>query len=263
MYSCPTCIYQSEKLISLSVHWRKVHSRTARELYILLFCEGGVEPTCGCGCGSHLKFISVNEGFTEFCRGHISRIKNNWGHNLVARARSGKTRSRLHKEGKLICWNKGKTKDTDERVRKGGISQSHNMTDEKRRIRSERMRKNRLDGTIPTNRGPSHPGWQGGTSSISAIAHSRLTSWVYPKLNAAGFKCVQCGSKDRLQVHHDKIKFAEIVHLIVPILDREYSFEEKCKFADEVVQYHLDNEVSGIVLCFECHQKLHPSLNFR
>ena len=32
--------------------------------------------------------------------------------------------------------------------------------------------------------------------------------------------------------------------------------------ADAVVDYHINNHVSGITLCGRCHEEKHPSLNF-
>jgi hypothetical protein len=32
--------------------------------------------------------------------------------------------------------------------------------------------------------------------------------------------------------------------------------------ASKIVDYHVNEEVSGITLCKGCHNKLHPSLNF-
>jgi len=39
-------------------------------------------------------------------------------------------------------------------------------------------------------------------------------------------------------------------------------FEIKKIISDTVVDYHINNKVSGITLCHKCHNELHPSLNF-
>ena len=54
----------------------------------------------------------------------------------------------------------------------------------------------------------------------------------------------------------------EIVKKHMP--DAEYitDFELKKSIAAKIVDYHVQNKVSGITLCGECHEKYHPSLNF-
>ena len=39
-------------------------------------------------------------------------------------------------------------------------------------------------------------------------------------------------------------------------------FDRKKEISDKVIQYHIKNNVSGVTLCRDCHNKLHPSLNF-
>src|ERR1700743_3714920 len=87
MFKCPTCGYSSDNLISLSIHYRKKHKGTAKQLRIDLFHDG-IEPTCGCGCGAPVKFYAIQMGFATFARGHQSRVHNNWGHNPDALLKS-------------------------------------------------------------------------------------------------------------------------------------------------------------------------------
>ena len=71
-----------------------------------------IEQTCKFGCG---EVVSPGKNWK---RGHISRVKNNWGHNLNAQKNSTKTRKERHtppwnkgKKGLQVAWNKGLSKE--------------------------------------------------------------------------------------------------------------------------------------------------------
>ena len=120
---CPYCDKFSETFYGLAVHCR-MHQITPEKLYIKLYGR----PTCKCGCGQ-LTTWKGNK-YADYIRGHIARITNNWGHNPTAIVNSAKTRREKYiepwnkgKKGVQVGWNKGLTKETDERVKK--ISESH------------------------------------------------------------------------------------------------------------------------------------------
>ena len=168
MHKCPDCSREFEKLFSLSVHWRKSHKKTSRELYTILFCNG-TEPTCACGCGAELKFVSIMKGFTKYRCGHIQRVKNSWGHNPKANKKSHETRRRLLKEGKIQVWNKGLTKESDERVRKYGKERSKKFTNEERIQKSKTLSRLWNEGIFIPLKGEDHSQWKGGHSRLQAI----------------------------------------------------------------------------------------------
>jgi hypothetical protein len=273
MYKCPICSVEFDKPISLSIHFRSSHKKTAKELYVALNCNG-VEPTCKCGCGMTVKYLGIEDGFREYVRGHASRVHNNWGHNEKVLQKSQETRREMWHHGELETWNKGLTKEADERVRANGKSSREtilNNPNELRR-RSNAMRSNRLTGKIPTLVGKEHSQWKSGVSCLRAITYSRLyKEWKRPKLEKAGFRCEQCFSSNNLEVHHDKESFAEILQKLTKrhqwetstwkvepgwLKDDRYQ-EQKMKIADAVADYHINNNVSGVVLCKECHGKEH------
>lgn len=262
-FVCPVCRYgfETDFLDSMRIHAQKKHGLKSRDLYIRLFLDG-IEPKCKCGCGETPKFWTLQRGFAEYVRGHHSRVKNNWGHNESAQAKSQDVRREMHKRGEIPIWNKGETKETDERVAAYGQIQSENFTPERREIRSKRMTKNRLDKTVPDLRGKDHGMWKGGTSALQPIVRSRLHyAWAYPKLRSSGFKCVRCDKPGPgLEVHHDCERFASILHKAIASLgEAGDDFEKKSAIADWVVAYHVNNDVSGIVLCEDCHEKAHAA----
>ena len=202
---------------------------------------------CKCGCGDTVK--------NEWSKGHYSRVHNNWGHNPTAIENSAKTRREQYKNGERKVWNDGLTIE-DERVANNLIN-AHKWARSKegRKLRSENMKKNRLDGTVPTLYGKDSSQWQGGTSPLSArvYASNKLyKEWKYPILKKAGFKCKECGSSKDLHIHHNKEMMNEILK----------KFTGKSNPVKKVVDYHVHNKISGVVLCYKHHKKQHPSLNF-
>jgi len=224
---------------------------------------GGIEPKCACGCGSPVKFHTVQIGFSEYAWGHASRVKNNWGHNKEAQQKSQDIRREMYKRGEIEIWNKGKTKETDERVAEVGRTQSENFTPERRAKRAEIMSNSWQSGAIVPLTGPAHSQWKGGTSALQPICRARLHScWTYPKLKASGFKCSKCNAPGpELNVHHCDEHFAPILFQAIRALGEPGDdFEKKSAIADWVAFYHVEHDVPGIVLCHDCHVTLHDEL---
>ena len=72
------------------------------------------------------------------------------------------------------------------------------------------------------------------------------------------FQCAKCQSSRDLTVHHDAERFSSILEKAVADLgDPGDSFEMKTSVAEWVAQYHEKNNVSGIVLCLDCHRREH------
>jgi hypothetical protein len=278
-YTCPHCKqYQTTSLDSLGRHVGRSHKNqfTRQQLYEVLFLNG-TTPTCKCGCGEPVKFLTIELGFREYKVGHISRINNNYQTEKSV-TNSKNTIKKLNQEGKWNQlqkdWSKGLTKETDQRVK--NMADSINSNSEEIRKRSERFSKLRLDGTVQTLYGPEHSQWKGGVSTLSNLCRSYTRfykEWKYPRLVEAGFKCSECPNTKPLEVHHDKETFSEILRSIAKKLNWEESFTtstvsteeiEKLKqqIKDAVVDYHVNNNISGKVLCYECHLKQHDRYNF-
>lgn len=257
---CPKCDYQTDNLNSLRIHSAKQHKLPSEDLYLAVVSEG-IRGVCKCGCGETTRFNSLLKGYNNYVQGHASRVNNNWGHNETAREKSLKKR---RDEGlwSKEPWNRGLSKKTDDRVATMAqtIKQRHGER------YSQNMRENRLNGTIPTLRGSSHSQWKGGTSNLGALCHGnyRLYQlWKFPKLQAAGFKCSRCDSSKKLHVHHDDERMSSIIHKHrSQFPEGELTYEEKSHVVEDVIDYHIRECVSGIVLCESCHELEHESLNF-
>ena len=265
MYVCPKCKKEFDKYVSMSRHAGLTHDIPSDQFYVDCLL-GGAWPLCKCGCGQKVKWSWQLKGFRSYCQGHQARILNNWGNNPKAIEASAETRRRQYASGERVQWNDGLSSLTDERVKRNGYAVSEAFTVDRKRRYSKIMRRNRLDETVPTLRGTQHPQWNGGTSEINILARTdkRLyDEWKYPILIRDRFKCVECGGVDRgLHIHHDKEQMCEIVKKHMPDTDVITDFELKKSIASKIVDYHINNHVSGITLCGRCHNKIHPSLNF-
>jgi len=261
-FKCPSCTdYSTDKLDSLRIHCQKKHGISARDLYSKLFLPDGKEPTCACGCGESTKFNSLQKGFSEYVLGHAARVKNNWGNNKEALAKSLETRRREDRWSR-DPWNRGKTKENDSEFAK--ICERAYQTDSFKEMRSREMTKQWQTGVIVPLTGSAHPQWKGGTSTIGSLCHSstRLYKlWKYPALQRAGFRCERCSSTKDLHVHHSEIRMADIIHSCAPGIE-EIGWEEQSAWVERVIDWHVERNPAAEVLCHECHGDEHPSLNF-
>lgn len=234
------------------------------QLYIELFMDGKT-PACACGCGQTItKFWDIEKGYSRFVRGHHSRVKNNWGHNKEAQQKSQHTRRAMHDQGKIRIWNKGKTKESDERIAAQGQRCSHTLKTDPvcQKQRSEHMTKQWMTGSLVALTGADHLQWKGGVSALQPFVRSHLfRAWSRPIMERDGFTCRVCGKQSDLCVHHDRERFSAVLQKAMErfCVDdaSQMTFEQKSELCLWVVDYHLDNNVSGLTLCEQCHQREH------
>ncbi len=263
-YKCNKCDDVFDSCDGLRRHFGRIHKVSAYQFYVDTNLNG-IWPVCKCGCGEKVIWSRQLKGFRNFVAGHQSRIHNNWGHNQKAIDKSSETRRKQFENGERQVWNSGLTKDDDDRLRIQGKNISNNFSKDRKDRYASIMKKNRLNGTVPTLYGSDSSRWKDGTSEINNIARSNkrlYDEWKYPILIRDGFKCVECGNSHKLHIHHDKEKFCEIVEKHMPDQVLITDFDLKKSIAEKIVDYHIKNKVSGITLCDKCHEKYHPSLNF-
>lgn len=114
MYECKLCDKKFNNYESLRKHSGRTHKIPSEQFYVEFYLNG-IHPVCKCGCGETTKF--TGHGFKEYKQGHISRIKNNWGHNQKAIDNSAQTRRTQYKNGERKVWNDGLTKETSNVVK--------------------------------------------------------------------------------------------------------------------------------------------------
>lgn len=271
MFKCKTCSKEFVEYSILRKHCgrvHKVHSSQTCVDYLL----NGIHPVCKCGCGEKTKWHGKNKGnikFNPYIIGHNNRVLNNWGHNKAAQIKSADTRRKQYADGERHSWCKGLNKETDDRIKKLADKTKNtilNDEDELKR-RSDFMKKQRQNGSLPTLYKEKSSQWKGGVSSIQNVARNdkRLYErWKYPILVRDGFKCVECNNDKDLHIHHDKEKYCDIIKKVMTLDDYENinDYDTKKRVTDKILDYHIKNNVSGITLCKNCHNKIHPSLNF-
>lgn len=288
--NCPFCIRANADSIKeyktfrqLSKHCRTAHSLTNEQVYRALYFND-VRPVCKCGCGEEVAFVCFSVGYRDYKVGHISRICNNYQtEQSIIKSRNTKkqmiangTLKPFHIKSTGNHWALGLTKETDSRIA------NHTYTADERRRRSEAMKKSWRLGIIEPLSGPAHANWKGGISSLLALCHAdrRLyKEWKYVKLCAAKFACQACDQsnsayqqRQKLEVHHDKEQMSDIVRRIAISLgwsdhyacapDNEESLKLIRKIVSSVADYHIENNVSAIVLCTTCHKSIHNKYNF-
>lgn len=266
-FKCPECEKQFE-LQSLVRHCARAHRIESEVLYLLLFCDGK-RPTCACGCNGYVKYHNVISGYSKFVPGHQARVSNNWGHNKKALDKSHETCRQLRATGELEVWNKGLSGGVDDRVafygKKG--SQTLMKNSKERQIRSTKMKNQWNVKNLMPLRGPEHSQWKGGVSVLQSLCRSLVTNvWTIPKLKEANFTCQRCGSKSDLNVHHSGERFADIVRIYCHEFDwvgDDLDSDKKIKIAEAVARHHIDKDVTGLVVCHECHVKVHEELGER
>ncbi len=263
-FKCPECDYFDE-LDGLRRHCVRKHGIEAEKLYRSLFM-GNKEPTCACGCRAIItKFWGIEKGFSKFIRGHHSRVNNNWGHNKDALQKSQDVRRQQIANGTWKVWNRGGDVQSDPRIAAYGVKGSHTLKSDPKcqKQRSEHMAEQWKAGNLTPQIGSDHGMWRGGTSALQPLVRAHLHSqWTYPKLRASGFMCSRCAVPgQQIEVHHDQERFADILYKAIVALGEVVNddFAQKAAIAEWVADYHVKNNVSGVVLCARCHDLEHAS----
>ena len=214
---------------------------------------------CACGCGTTVR--------SKWVRGHHSRV-NNVSQRSDIKEKRRQSMKKRHEDGIMPePWNKGKTVADDERIASYGRTNSSIIlsNEEETARRSEQMKKQWEEGNLKPLSGPDHSQWRGGTSRLTErlrSSHRLYKLWKLPILQRDGYRCTVCrrGSDEvQLAVHHDGERFASIVRRHMPPYSayRELTFDESTVVMEAIVSYHLEYEVSGITLCYECHDLAH------
>lgn len=96
---CLECNEMFPHLKKLSEHIKKIHKLSPQD-YCVKYQYNNSRPMC-VTCGGETRYVSLSEGFKKYCVSH----KN------IASAEAGKIGGKIKKQ-----WNKGKTKQSDERI---------------------------------------------------------------------------------------------------------------------------------------------------
>lgn len=100
--------------------------------------------------------------------------------------------------------------------------------------------------------------WKGGKVSITRLVKGfqNRNGWYKKIYERDGFKCVYCGSRDKIEAHH-KIPIKNIIDLYKLEFNNNEDLYKFLISLDIILDSNLEN---GITLCRECHKKEH--INF-
>lgn len=214
------------------------------------------QAPCGCGCGD------LAPPGRKYLKDHSSK-------DPAKREAKREMFNKLWTEGEFKdrrVWNAGLTKATSTKMVEQGKLISVGLTPEIRERISQTLKKKGIHP--PHGKGPDHPNWKGGVATIyqrlyggSELFHA----WKRPILVRDEFTCQRCkrdGTRVKLHVHHDVERMNSVVRRVViglfPDADlRELSFEEQGQAMVAVIDCHVQEKISGLTLCEECHRKEH------
>lgn len=155
LIECPLCSFTSKRLTNFEKHLNETHDTTTKKLWD----ERNSGPKlCLCGCGQETTFVNWWGGYNLARNGHASNLEAFHGPEKAAKIKAqrnaalkgaipwskGKTketderlkklgdstsagRLEAFKEGRITLWSKGKTKDTDERLKKAAEQASNDF----------------------------------------------------------------------------------------------------------------------------------------
>jgi hypothetical protein len=124
--------------------------------------------------------------------------------------------------------------------------------DVKERV-SETIRRKYRSGDLVSKKGPEHPSWKGNRSLNSSI-RIRLLQWRKDVMARDGWKCKECGTNKKIEVHHLE-KLSHIIDKFTekPLSQYDINSTEFNNLREVVATYHNNNLHIGETLCVECH----------
>ena len=111
-FICKICNKKYDVYDLLRRHCVQIHKQKSENIFIEYQCNG-IRQTCLCGCGENTRYNG--HGFSDYSKGHVARVKNNFN-TEKSMGNSIKTRRERFATGEISTWNKGLTIE-DERVK--------------------------------------------------------------------------------------------------------------------------------------------------
>lgn len=254
----------------LSRHIKLCHKdEISVENYVKEYFLTGLDPKCACGCGTKVKFVSLNSGYKKYKYGHGNKGKKLPSRHKELRKKQSIELLKKYESGERSPWNIGLTKETDQRILKASINQIkafEKWTPEERQHKAEVLKSTRSKHPEKFNQsGHLHSQWKGGISQtkINQIARSfsSYKQWIDAVLERDDHTCQKCGSKKLLEVHHDQEEMSSLISRLRKegVVDIDSDCKSYLRKQSKIIaDYHTMDNVSGLTLCRSCHQDCHP-----
>lgn len=127
---CPQCdkdFGQEKRFIQ---HLKDEHDIIGDEQHYIKVQLNSIAPLCACGCGCSVKWNGWKKGYqSKYIRGHNAANDSIYNDPKFQKRALAK-RKKGYEEGKYSSWNKGLTKETDERLEKQSKTVSKTLKDQ-------------------------------------------------------------------------------------------------------------------------------------
>lgn len=127
---CPFCPKTFGQEVAFARHTESFHDTVADEALYVRIRLNGVHPTCQCApdCAEPILFKGWKLGFpSSYVRGHNARVYTAFSDPAIAKANAEKRRQG-YADGRYSTWNKGRRKETDERIAEMASKTSDTLT---------------------------------------------------------------------------------------------------------------------------------------
>lgn len=114
MQKCSICSFSCAK--NMLKHMEEHGFSSLESAYIATILQSEM-PTCKCGCGKNVKFVSWNKGFQEYATGHNAKFEalSKEQAEKIRKKRSESLKKTLAEKG---SWSKGLTKENSEIIKR-------------------------------------------------------------------------------------------------------------------------------------------------
>ena len=266
---CPECdadFGQESRFVDHLADVHGINLEKQLQLYLTLH-HSGVHPTCGCSadCQVKLPWAGWKKGFTSrFARGHNARIDSVYL-DKERQATFCEKRAAGYASGRNQIWNKGLTKETDERLLKQGAATSITLReayasgaiDDWRALNPDKAKeaaaknsatkkkKYKEGSLVPWNKGLTKHTSQALLNSARAIALNHVTS---PDASAK-----RLSPDDIVR----RVREQEVFELVTDPRDYKNKYQLldlRCKTCNEISQKNI-MMLQSTPVCFKCNPK--------
>lgn len=122
--TCPRCGFTTKRTTTLEKHLIDVHGLNPCIVYVGAFHDG-IHPRCACGCGTSIPWKGWRVGLATYILGHNAQLSSLPPDEAETIKRKRMETLQAHlADGTVVGWNKGLTKETDERLAETAKKQS-------------------------------------------------------------------------------------------------------------------------------------------